>query len=220
VRTWQRYLQQIETSEFTPADVDALSNLGMQFELLDGVLMLTPSPGTVHHAAALACLSLLIRNCPSEHWVMAGSFDYRPTGRLSLRPDVLVCRREDIGPSAIEGPLLLAVEVLSPATRATDLQLKRALYEQTGVASYWMLEPDEAVLTVLELVDGRYVERVVVRGDEVFDAKLPFPVRVVPSELAVQEGDQLVAVGEAFRVDDVAGADVVEGGAYLVDGDS
>jgi hypothetical protein len=112
-----QYLQRFEASEFTPADVDALSNQSMRFELLDGVLMLTRSPGAVRNAAAVACLRLLLRNCPKEHWVMAGSFDYRPTGRLSLRPDVMVCRREDIGPSAIERPLLLAVEVLSPATR-------------------------------------------------------------------------------------------------------
>ncbi|WP_241995117.1 Uma2 family endonuclease [Kribbella sp. VKM Ac-2568] len=183
MRTWQQYLQRIETNEFTPADVDSLSGLGMQFELIDGVLMVTPPRGPVHHATSAACLRLLIRNCPSEHWVMAGSCDYRPSGRLCLQPDGLVCRREDIGPNVIEHPLLLAVEVLSPATRVKDLVLKRALYEQTGVASCWMLEPDEAVLTVLELVDGRYVERVVVRGDEVFEAKLPFPVRVVPSEL-------------------------------------
>jgi hypothetical protein len=46
-----------------------------------------------------------------------------------------------------------------------------------------VLDPDEAVLTVLELSDGRYVERAVVKGSEAFEAERPFPVRIVPSEL-------------------------------------
>jgi Uma2 family endonuclease len=79
--------------------------------------------------------------------------------------------------------LLLAVEILSPSTRTTDLILKRDLYERAGVASYWILDPEDAVLTVLELVSGRYVERVVVKDEEVFEAELPFPVRIVPAEL-------------------------------------
>jgi Uma2 family endonuclease len=79
--------------------------------------------------------------------------------------------------------LLLAVEILSPSTRTTDLILKRDLYERAGVESYWILDPEDAVLTVLELVSGRYVERGVVKDEEVFEAQLPFPVRIVPAEL-------------------------------------
>lgn len=36
---------------------------------------------------------------------------------------------------------------------------------------------------MLELVDGAYVERDVVYGDNVLDAALPFPVRIVPADL-------------------------------------
>jgi hypothetical protein len=38
-------------------------------------------------------------------------------------------------------------------------------------------------LTVLELVAGAYVERAVVKGNDVFAAELPFVVPVVPSDL-------------------------------------
>jgi hypothetical protein len=33
------------------------------------------------------------------------------------------------------------------------------------------------------LVNGRYVERAVVKGTDGFDAELPFVVRIVPAEL-------------------------------------
>lgn len=109
--------------------------------------------------------------------------DFRPTTRRSLQPDVIVARREDVGPKAIERPPLLAVEVLSPATRSKDLLLKRALYEEAGVTSYWIFEPQSRQLTVLELSGGRYLGQLLVQGDEVFDAKLPYPVRIVPADL-------------------------------------
>ena len=64
-----------------------------------------------------------------------------------------------------------------------DLLLKRGVYEQAGVQSYWILDPDAESLTVLELVDAVYVERDVVTGEKVFEAALPFPVQIVPSEL-------------------------------------
>lgn len=60
---------------------------------------------------------------------------------------------------------------------------KRQAYQESGVASYWLFDPEDEVLTVLELVDGQYVERAVVKGDDVFEAEFPFGVRVVPGEL-------------------------------------
>ncbi len=94
----------------------------------------------------------------------------------------MVFRSEDVEPNAVRRPLVLAVEVLSPSNRAADLVTKRRLYEKAGVESYWIFEPVEAVLTVLELVNGRYVERTF-KDDDVFEAERPFPVRIAPAEL-------------------------------------
>ncbi len=59
---------------------------------------------------------------------------------------------------------------------------KRLLYEAHGVQSYWIFEPEDAVLVVLELKNGQFVDRVF-KDDEVFEAELPYPVRIVPAEL-------------------------------------
>ena len=37
--------------------------------------------------------------------------------------------------------LLLAVEILAPVTLTVDEVLKRKLYEDAGVPSYWMFDP-------------------------------------------------------------------------------
>lgn len=177
-------MRTLEPGQFTVADLDDLPDDGMRYELVDGQLLVTPAPLPIHQRVVVQLTVRLEASCPEEFEVFVAPFDFRPTTGRSVQPDVLVCHCEDVGPKGVERrPLLLAVEVLSSSTRMTDLLLKRAIYEEAGVASYWIFDPDAEILTVLELADGRYVERAVVKGDDPFDAQLPFPVRVVPSEL-------------------------------------
>ena len=84
-------------------------------------------------------------------------------------------RRDDATGRRLDGSALLVVEVLSPSTRAVDLTLKRQVLEDAGVPSYWLVDPDDGVVTVLELQGGRYVE--VARGTTV-EVSRPFAVTV------------------------------------------
>lgn len=79
----------------------------------------------------------------------------------------------------------LAVEVASPRTWLYDRNRKKDVYEQFGIVSYWIVEPDrdKPELTAFQLRDGRYEQVAQVAGDEPFLAELPFPVTVVPPEL-------------------------------------
>ncbi|MEV6281612.1 Uma2 family endonuclease [Kribbella sp. NPDC051770] len=177
-------VQTLEPGGFTLADLDTLPDDGMRYELVDGQLLVTPAPLAIHQRVAGQLFLRLQPACPEELEVFFAPFDFRPNKQRSLQPDLLVCRSDDIGPRGVEFcPLLLAVEILSPSTRMTDLLLKRALYEEAGVTSYWLFDPEAEELTVLELVDGAYVERAVAKGNEIFQAALPFAVPVVPSEL-------------------------------------
>ena len=166
--------------------VDDLANLpddGLQYELADGMLLVTPAP-RMRHQRVLGNLSEVMRAAvPDGLEVFFAPVDYRPHGRTSLQPDLLVVRREDVGELNITAPLLLAVEVLSPSTRAKDLLLKRGLYEQAGVLSYWVVDPDEPSLLAWDLVDGAYVEVARVVGDEVAAMTRPYPVDVTPAAL-------------------------------------
>ena len=42
----------------------------------------------------------------------------------------------------IQGPPALVVEVLSKSTRKRDAQIKRRLFERTGVREYWLVDPE------------------------------------------------------------------------------
>jgi Uma2 family endonuclease len=166
--------------ELTPA---AVPYGGRQYEVVDGKLLVTGAQPPAHRAAIIALMIRLKVSCPPDQMVAVGSLDFRPTRGLSLRPDILVCKRSDAGPQFITTPPLLAVEVLSPATRVTDVVLKRGLYEQSGVHSYWLLDPTNQELTILELSDGHYTCQAVIQGEETYSPTHPFPVQLSPAAL-------------------------------------
>ena len=56
--------------------------------------------------------------------------------------------------------------------------MKREVYAEWGVPSYWVVDPLVPSLTVLSLQDGAYVETAASRGDEELPLDIPFPVRV------------------------------------------
>jgi Uma2 family endonuclease len=153
-----------------------------RYEVIDGRMVVTGVQPPAHQAAVVALMVLLKQACPSDLLVAVGSLDFRPTLRLSLRPDILVTSRAEAGPVYVQHAVL-AVEVLSPSTRATDVVTKRELYAAHGVSSYWLVDPAAQELTVLQLVDGHYVCEAVIQGEEVFTATHPFPVTLTPTAL-------------------------------------
>ena len=165
--------------ELVPAAVP----YGRQYEVVDGKLLVTGAQPPAHRAAVIALMIRLKNACPPDQLVAVGSLDFRPTRGLSLRPDLLVCNRVDAGPQFITTPPLLAVEVLSPSTRTTDVVLKRRLYEQSGIQSYWLLDPTTQELTILELLDSTYTCQAVIQGEETHTPTHPFPVPLTPKDL-------------------------------------
>jgi Uma2 family endonuclease len=167
----------------TEDDLATMPDDGHRYELLDGTLLVTPAPN-LNHQRCVGSLYALLRNArQSGHTVLVAPLDVRLSHITVLEPDVLVARRADLTPARLEGPPLLAVEVLSPSTRRIDLGSKRLAYEAAGVPAYWLVDPEVPSLTVLELDAGRYVERATVTGDEAFHATVPFAVTVVPARL-------------------------------------
>jgi Uma2 family endonuclease len=152
---------------------------GRRYEIVDGRLLITGPQPPAHHAAVLALMVQLKHACPPDLLVAVGSVAFRPTTHTTLRPDVLVCHRD----APVSQAPLLAVEVLSPTTRTTDVVLKRALYEQHGVPSYWLLDPTNQELTILELTPTGYTCQTVIQSEETFDATCPFPITLTPATL-------------------------------------
>jgi Uma2 family endonuclease len=172
-----------ESRDWTVADLDRLPDDGLQYELLDGLLLVSPAPVTQHQRAVGQLHLLLAPACPTGLEVFLSPLDWRPDIRTSLQPDLVVVRDEDVETKNIRKPLVLAVEVLSPSTRRKDLVLKRSKYEDVGVASYWVVDPEEPSVVVYQLVEGRYVETGRASGSQELRVDTPFPLVITPSAL-------------------------------------
>jgi Uma2 family endonuclease len=71
-----------------------------------------------------------------------------------FEPDlVVVCERDQMRGSHIEGAPRLIVEILSPSTEATDRHRKLPCYASHGVQEVWLIRPHPAIAEVLSL-DG------------------------------------------------------------------
>jgi Uma2 family endonuclease len=169
---------------FTADDLDSLPDDGQRYELVDGELLVTPSPRMIHQVAVLELAHVLRAAVPAGLRVLVAPMDVRLSMRLQVQPDVLVIHDGPLDVPRVEEVPLLVVEVLSRTTRSRDLVTKRRAYEGAGIPSYWLVDPKVPSLTVLELVEGSYREVATARGDEAFRASRPFAVEVVPAALA------------------------------------
>ncbi|MGW1058985.1 Uma2 family endonuclease [Micromonospora rubida] len=177
---------------WTTDDLDALPEDGRRRELLDGVLLVPPSPTRVHQTIAGRLGVALEEDCPDEYDVTQG-VEVRINRTRSFVPDVLVttsvaARRQ---PSRYEAhEVVLAVEIVSPSTRSIDRVLKPALYAQAGIPYFWRIEVEDDGLVVhthrIDPVDEVYTETG--RWTKVVDTGEPFPVnlpvgRITPRHL-------------------------------------
>lgn len=175
----------------TVADLEGMPDDGHRYELLDGVLVVSPAPRRRHQRGVGRLFIALTDAAPPGVEVLPAPFAVRPQGHLpleqqttELQPDIVVARDEDYTERDLPVAPLLAVEVLSPSTRLFDLNLKKAAYERMGAASYWLLDPETETLTAFESDQrGRYVETARATATDVFVTERPFPFRVRPADL-------------------------------------
>ena len=169
---------------FIVDDLEAMPDDGNRYELIDGTLIVSPAPGTRHQKIVVKLSVRLDLACPDDLHVLAAPFAVRESPSTEVQPDVLVARDTDLTEKLLPVAPLLAVEVLSPSTALIDLNVKKALYQRMGAASYWVIDPLQPSMSVFELDGvGRYQQVVEVKGDKAFEAERPFPVRIVPAEL-------------------------------------
>lgn len=126
-----------------------------RYELLDGDLVMTPSP-TWRHQDIL--LKLLVR--------LEAFVTNRNLGRVAcapldvilgddvVQPDILFISREKadiIQEVEVQGAPDLIIEILSASTAQRDRTYKRTLYARHGVREYWLVDPDAQSVEILTL---------------------------------------------------------------------
>ena len=116
-------------------------------EWVDGEVILMSPVSKKHQLLAAFLAALLQHFVEAKHLglVLTAPFQMklaiRPSGR---EPDVIFIARERLPvlkDNYLDGPADLAIEVISPDSRARDRGDKYYEYEQAGVQEYWMFDP-------------------------------------------------------------------------------
>jgi Uma2 family endonuclease len=134
---------------YTVDDLEHFPDDGNRYELLDGVLLVTPQAAAVHQVVVSRIqtrLAIALQETGLAHVVGPGAIERRP--RTQLQPDILVYPAR-FSPSTDWQKITehwLAVEVLSPSSRIYDREFKRDAYLALGVKQVWLVDwPDESV---------------------------------------------------------------------------
>ncbi|MGB2568446.1 Uma2 family endonuclease [Micromonospora citrea] len=150
--------------EWTTDDLDRLPDDGRRRpELLDGNLLMSPSPTRLHQSIAGRLMAALEETCPADLDVTQG-VEVRVSRRRSFTPDLLVTELD----ASVRNPscyrpneVLLVVEIVSEGSRSIDRVLKPALYAEADIPYFWRVETEAGIVVhahKLDPVKGVYVE--------------------------------------------------------------
>jgi Uma2 family endonuclease len=133
---------------YTAREIRDFPDDRLRYEVIRGELFVTPAPGLRHQRTVLELAALfrdhLERNPLGE--VLVAPFEVELTEDSAVQPDVLVIladRSSGLTEKRLMGPPSLAVEVISYTSKRTDRLQKRRLYQEEGVAEYWIVDPEE-----------------------------------------------------------------------------
>lgn len=172
-----------EGRPLTRTDLATLPDDGHRYELIDGVLVVSPSPSMPHQSMLFELAVRLRAACPPGLKVFVAPLDVTYAEDTVLQPDILVVDRPIAGQLKLETGPVLAIEVLSPSTKHLDLAFKRARYEASGCPSYWVIDPLAPSIVCWELRDGAYVEVARASAEESISLTQPFSVSFAPADL-------------------------------------
>lgn len=156
------------TQEYTYEDY-ALLPEGKKCQLIHGEIIMSPAPSFFHQSLAYN-LVLLFANFIENRNLGVLRFapvDVLLSNREVYQPDIIFISKERldiIDEQKVNGAPDLVVEILSPATAYYDLTQKRYVYEKNGVKEYWIVDPAELTVEVLENVNGGFQTFSRVRG--------------------------------------------------------
>lgn len=135
---------------------------GRRYEVVDGLLVVSPPPTAWHQVVAAGLLRQLTAAAPPV---------WRPLYELGLPlgtdgrvPDLsVVSARAPVGPGApLPAPehVGLVVEVVSPSSRKTDRFAKPGEYAEAGIPLFWRVETEPDLLLVAHRLAGDTYEQV------------------------------------------------------------
>ena len=128
-------------------------------EIINGTPYLQAPPSRIHQEILSEMHRqianyLIDKNCEVYLAPFAVILDMEEEGDIKnvVEPDItIVCDEEKLDDRGCKGSPDMVVEIISPSTARRDKIEKFNLYEEAGIQEYWIIEPEEKILTVFTL---------------------------------------------------------------------
>ena len=134
---------------------------GERYELIEGDLVMTPSPVTKHQRLSRH-IAFAIDKFVTDHKlgeIFIAPYDVCLDDENVVQPDILFVSKERagiVGEKNIQGAPDMVIEILSESTAYRDLVQKKRLYARFGVREYWIVDPGEEFVEIYCLKDNVY----------------------------------------------------------------
>lgn len=132
-----------------------------RYELIEGELLMTPSPVTRHQRISRELEFELLKFAKENDLgeVFDAPYDVYLDDENVVQPDIMFISKERlniIGEKNIQGAPDLVIEIISENTAYRDLVQKKKLYARFGVKEYWIVIPEEGSIEIYILKDKTY----------------------------------------------------------------
>lgn len=139
---------------------------GTLAELIDNVIVMSPSPNSEHQDISMelsTSLHLFIKQSSEKGKVYHAPMDvYLDEDSNAVQPDIVVLLGDNVeivDPKGhIHGVPDILVEILSPGNKKHDMVIKKELYERFGVKEYWVIDPKDKLAIGYQLENKAYNE--------------------------------------------------------------
>ncbi len=128
-----------------------------RWELFDGVPYIQAAPSRIHQEISLSLLIQFAnylegKPCKVYHAPFCVRLDIEKNDedvKNVVEPDItIVCDSTKLDERGCKGSPDMIIEILSPTSGKNDKIIKFNKYEKAGVKEYWLVEPDQKLISV------------------------------------------------------------------------
>ncbi|OCQ99301.1 hypothetical protein BCD67_08855 [Oscillatoriales cyanobacterium USR001] len=152
-----------------------------QYELENGELIFMPPESEINRRIASFLFAYFLQQGIASYRLTMKTEIVVNGSRATTRVPDLMILSEELA-TFLEGnrrstitidmpPPLLVVEVVSPRQENRDYRYKRSEYAARGILEYWIVDPIQQQVTVLQWIEGLYEEQIYT-GDRIINSPL------------------------------------------------